>query len=79
MQHGNADKVLRLFLALVIGAIGFYIKSWWGLVAILPLITGLTSFCPLYKILGLSTCSPKLFSSFCYPAAFSWAAAFFIF
>jgi Protein of unknown function (DUF2892) len=56
---GNADKVVRLFLALVIGAIGFYVKSWWGLVAIVPLVTGLTSFCPIYKILGLNTSSEK--------------------
>jgi len=56
---GNTDKAIRLFLAIVIGAAGFYVKSWWGLVAILPLVTGLTSFCPLYKFLGLNTCSTK--------------------
>ncbi len=56
---GNADKIVRLFLALVIGAVGFYVKSWWGLVAIVPLVTGLSSFCPLYTILGLNTCSTK--------------------
>jgi hypothetical protein len=56
---GNTDKAIRLFLALVIGAVGFYFKSWWGLVAIVPLVTGLISFCPLYTILGLSTCSTK--------------------
>ncbi|MBL0202275.1 MAG: DUF2892 domain-containing protein [Chitinophagaceae bacterium] len=48
---GNTDKVIRLFLAIVIGAVGFYVKSWWGLVAIVPLVTGLTSICPLYTIL----------------------------
>jgi Protein of unknown function (DUF2892) len=56
---GNTDKVIRLFLAVVIGALGFYFKSWWGLVAIVPLVTGLTSVCPLYTILGLNTCSTK--------------------
>jgi hypothetical protein len=56
---GNTDKVIRLFLAVVIGALGFYFKSWWGLVAIVPLMTGLTSVCPLYTILGLNTCSTK--------------------
>lgn len=56
---GNTDKAIRLFLAVVIGAVGFYFKSWWGLVAIVPLVTGLTSFCPLYTILGLNTCSTK--------------------
>jgi Protein of unknown function (DUF2892) len=56
---GNTDKVIRLFLAIVIGAVGFYVKSWWGLLAILPLVTGLSSFCPLYKFLGLNTCPTK--------------------
>jgi hypothetical protein len=56
---GNIDKAIRLFLALVIGAVGFYFQSWWGLVALVPLITGLTSFCPLYSIVGLNTYSVK--------------------
>ncbi len=56
---GNTDKAIRLFLAIVIGAAGFYVKSWWGFLAILPLITGLTSVCPLYTILGLNTISTK--------------------
>jgi hypothetical protein len=56
---GNTDKAIRFFLAVVIGAVGVYFKSWWGLLAILPLITGLISFCPLYKLLGLNTCSKK--------------------
>ncbi|MBL7703615.1 MAG: DUF2892 domain-containing protein [Ferruginibacter sp.] len=54
---GNIDKGIRLFLAIVIAAVGFYVKSWWGLLAIVPLVTGLLSFCPLYKIFGLNTCS----------------------
>jgi Protein of unknown function (DUF2892) len=56
---GNADKTVRAALALVIGAVGFYFKSWWGLVAIVPLLTALFSFCPLYKIFDLDTCSTK--------------------
>ena len=56
---GNTDKVIRLFLAIVIGAVGFFVKSWWGFVAIVPLVTGLTSICPLYTILGLNTISTK--------------------
>ena len=56
---GTTDKVIRLSLALVIGMAGFYFKSCWGFLAILPLMTGLVSFCPLYKILGSNTCSTK--------------------
>lgn len=56
---GNIDKSARLFLAVVIGALGFYYNSWWGLLAIIPIVTALISFCPLYKILGINTCSKK--------------------
>ncbi|MFZ5940030.1 MAG: YgaP family membrane protein [Bacteroidota bacterium] len=53
---GKTDKIIRIALGLVIAAAGIYFKSWWGLVAIIPLGTALISFCPLYGIFGLSTC-----------------------
>jgi len=56
---GYTDKLVRFTLAIIIGAAGFYYKSWWGFLAIGPLVKGLISFCPLYKILGLNTCSTK--------------------
>ncbi len=56
---GNTDKLVRFTLAIIIAAVGFYFKSWWALLAIVPLITGLISFCPLYKFFGLNTCSVK--------------------
>jgi hypothetical protein len=56
---GNTDKIIRLVLAVLIAALGLYFKSWWGLVAIVPLFTALSSFCPLYKFFGLNTCSTK--------------------
>lgn len=56
---GRTDKVVRMVLALVVGALGIYFKSWWGLLGILPLVTGLISFCPVYTIFGLNTCTPK--------------------
>jgi rhodanese-related sulfurtransferase len=31
-------------------------RTLWGLIGIVPLLTGLTGFCPLYRLLGLSTC-----------------------
>ncbi len=56
---GNTDSLIRFTLAIIIGVAGFYFKSWWGLVAIIPLLTGLIKFCPLYSILGLNTCPGK--------------------
>lgn len=54
---GNTDKVIRILLAFAIIVAGLYFKSWWGLLALVPLLTGLFSVCPLYLILGVNTCN----------------------
>lgn len=56
---GKTDKTIRLLLAVIIGLAGIYFKSWWGLVAIVPLLTGAISFCPLYSALGINTCDVR--------------------
>ena len=52
---GNADRIIRIILGVVIIALGFYFKSWWGAVGILPIITGLVNYCPAYSLIGFST------------------------
>lgn len=56
---GSPDKVIRIVLGAVIIGAGFYFKSWFGLIGIVPLLTALMNFCPLYSILGVNTCSVK--------------------
>ncbi|QKG80658.1 YgaP family membrane protein [Tenuifilum thalassicum] len=57
---GKFDMVVRIILAITIAVAGIYYHSWWGLLALIPLITGLTRFCGLYSIFGISTkCSKK--------------------
>ena len=56
---GSTDKIIRYLIALVIAFAGIYFKSWWGLLAIIPLLTALISFCPLYTLVGINTCSTK--------------------
>ena len=50
---GKTDKAIRIVLGILIAAIGIYFKSWWGVLAIVPLVTAFTGFCPLYKLLGI--------------------------
>ncbi len=52
---GKADKIFRIVAGLAIGAVGLYYQSWWGLVGIVPLLTGLVNFCPLYAPLKINT------------------------
>jgi hypothetical protein len=61
MKHniGNTDRVIRILLSVLIASLGIYFKSWWGLVAIVPLATGLSLLCPVYTVFGVNTCSNK--------------------
>ena len=45
---GKTDKIIRLIIGAVIIALGLYFRSWWGLLAIIPLATAAAGFCPLY-------------------------------
>lgn len=53
---GGADKVIRIVAGIVILGLGLAFKSYWGLVGLLPLLTGLVGFCPAYVLFGISTC-----------------------
>lgn len=53
---GKADKIIRILLGLAIGAVGFYFKSWWGIIGLIPVVTALFNWCPLYLPFGISTC-----------------------
>ncbi len=56
MQNvGGLDRAVRIVVGLVVLALGLVFKSWWGLIGLLPLVTGLASWCPLYLPFHLST------------------------
>ncbi|WP_449369780.1 YgaP family membrane protein [Thiomonas sp.] len=57
---GGIDRILRIIVGIVLialtlmGTIGV-----WGWIGIVPLVTGLFKFCPLYTLIGMSTCPMK--------------------
>lgn len=56
-NEGVVDRALRVALGLVILSQLFIgAQSWFALIGLLPLVTGLVGFCPLYKVLGVTTC-----------------------
>jgi len=57
---GKIDKVIRSVLGIKIAIAGVYFKSWWGVIAIVPLVTSFTGFFALYKMLGINTCKTEL-------------------
>ena len=52
---GKADMIIRVILGIVILALGYYYKTWWGAVGLLPLLTGIFRFCPAYWAIKIST------------------------
>lgn len=52
---GTVDRLLRIILGLLIAILGVVYNSWWGLVGLVPLLTGIFRFCPLYLPFKLST------------------------
>ncbi|OIO68137.1 MAG: DUF2892 domain-containing protein [Zetaproteobacteria bacterium CG12_big_fil_rev_8_21_14_0_65_55_1124] len=54
---GRIDKILRIVAGLVlIGLAVAGIGTPWTWIGVVPLATGLINFCPLYPLLGISTC-----------------------
>ncbi|WP_067737019.1 YgaP family membrane protein [Novosphingobium naphthalenivorans] len=57
---GGIDRLLRIVLGIVLLALVFVgPKTMWGLIGVVPLVTGLLRTCPLYSILGIKTCPTK--------------------
>ncbi|MFN4021713.1 MAG: DUF2892 domain-containing protein [Hydrogenophilus thermoluteolus] len=57
---GGIDKILRIAVGailLVLAIMG--IGTPWTWIGVVPLVTGLVGFCPLYTILGMNTCPVK--------------------
>ncbi len=57
---GNIDRAIRILVGLALLALVFVgPQTPWGWIGIVPLITGLVGYCPLYRVLGINTCGLK--------------------
>jgi hypothetical protein len=55
---GRVDRAIRIVAGLAFLSLIFMVEGnarWWGLVGLLPLVTGLVVWCPLYVPLGIDT------------------------
>ena len=60
MNEGALDRILRVVGGVAILALAFVgPKTAWGYLGLIPLVTGMVGFCPLYALLGLSTRAAK--------------------
>jgi hypothetical protein len=56
---GTTDKIIRLLVGLAILVMGIALKSWWGVIGIVPALTAFVGICPAYLPFGISTCRSK--------------------
>ncbi len=55
---GKADRVIRIVLGLILISLVFVgPRTPWGWLGLIPLLTAVVSFCPLYRLIGINTCS----------------------
>jgi hypothetical protein len=56
-NEGTLDRTIRVLAGLAILSLAFVgPKTPLGFIGAVPLVTGLIGFCPLYRVLGISTC-----------------------
>jgi membrane protein implicated in regulation of membrane protease activity len=56
LNEGSVDRIARVVLGLLLLALVFVgPKTWLGWLGLIPLVTGLVGFCPIYRLLGIGT------------------------
>lgn len=58
-NQGLTDRMLRMYLGVIIAGIGIFNNSAWALVGIPVFVSGIIGICPLYSILKFNTISKE--------------------
>ena len=54
---GDLERIIRFVAGAAILSLAFWgPETPWAYLGIIPMATGLTGWCPLYALLGISTC-----------------------
>jgi uncharacterized membrane protein HdeD (DUF308 family) len=57
MNEGALDRTVRIVLGIALLSLTFVgPRTLLGLIGVVPLLTGIVGFCPLYRVLGVRTC-----------------------
>jgi hypothetical protein len=54
-NEGKVDRIFRILVGIGLLIWGYLAHSWWGAIGLIPLLTGLFGFCPLYAIFRINT------------------------
>jgi hypothetical protein len=56
---GSADRIVRILVGIALLTVLALVEGparWFGLVGVVPLLTGFFGYCPLYAAFGFDTC-----------------------
>lgn len=53
---GKTEQITRIVIGVGIVLLGISYRSWWGIIGLVPIITGAIRYCPASDALGISTC-----------------------
>lgn len=56
---GPIDRIIRIVIGLVVAIVGVIFSSYWGIVGIVILATGLFGYCLPYNLLNINTNKKK--------------------
>jgi hypothetical protein len=52
---GDTERMARILVGLAIIGLGLMYSSWWGIIGLIPVFTGIIGWCPAYLPFGIST------------------------
>jgi len=58
-NQGLTDRMLRMYLGVIIAGIGIFYNSIWAMLGIPVFVSGIVGICPLYSMLRLNTISKE--------------------
>jgi hypothetical protein len=56
---GGLDRIFRIVGGLIVIAWGIYDRNWLGVIGLIPLLTGVFRYCPLYTPLKIDSSKKK--------------------
>ncbi|MBI3547342.1 MAG: DUF2892 domain-containing protein [Gammaproteobacteria bacterium] len=59
---GSIDKIIRIVIGLALLSLLFILQGnvrWFGLIGVVPILTVVTGWCPVYSLIGVNTCRSK--------------------
>lgn len=61
-NEGSLERIIRLILGLIVLSLWFILQGnakYFAIIGLIPLITAILGWCPLYSIFGINTCKRK--------------------